>query len=125
MDDAPDWTNVSSVTPPVVIANTVFGRYMQYRVEMTPNAAGDETPTLNDVTFDWLGEKRMVEMSGTFTLADDYGMLDVKVDDTPLKRGVIMVELELYKDVRGHGKTGLTRVTSEARLEMTPRNTGR
>lgn len=126
MSDALDWTNAPVVTAwagnfdhPLIAAK----RYVQFRTAFTSDAAtGMLSPLLHDVTLRWLGPERIVDVGGAFVQAPNGGRFEVRVDDIPLKAGVV-VELEVYKDVLGMNKQGKSRLTSVLIAEVAPRNT--
>ena len=81
------------------------------------------TPKLRDVTLEWTGEERLVNIGGVFTKGEDYGIFTVEVDGNPL-RAALIVELEIYKkDVRGMNGVNRT-ISSALKADMTPRNSG-
>ena len=69
MSDARAWTNVSPVASSGDAISPGNKRYVQFRADLTPNSTywGSITPTLKDVAVDWQGEKRVVDVGGTFT----------------------------------------------------------
>ncbi len=120
--DAQSWTNVTTRTTPGAISPG-NGRYVQFQASMrSAGAFASETPSLRDLTINWAGETRIVDVGGTFTKAPNYGIFEVSVNDQPLKQGVV-VNLEIFDFARGHATSN--RITSAATTEVTPRNTGR
>jgi len=98
-------------------------RYAQFQLILNSSSLGQDTPRVRDVTLAWTGEERVVDVGGTFTKGPQYGQFELTVDGQKLQTGIV-VDLELYRDVRGFYSTGTRRITSSATMEMMPRNTG-
>ncbi|MEI6892560.1 MAG: type II secretion system protein [Pontiella sp.] len=100
------------------------GRYIQFQAVLNPDSTtATITPQLRNVTIEWTGEERLVNIGGIFTKGNDYGTFEVEVDGNPL-RSALMVELEIYKkNVRGMNGEYRT-ITSALKVDLTPRNTG-
>lgn len=123
LSDATAWSNLtaSASSPAMVVADQK--RYVQFQATLQANSTYTESPLLKDVTINWPGEERMVDIGGIFTKGPDYGTFGVKVDGEAL-RSAVVVKLEIYKDVYGiRGKT--KRVSSDAFVELRPRNSGK
>ena len=122
MSGATAWSNVTAMTSGGAISPG-SKRYVQFRAEMTPDSTfwGSASPKLKDVTIQWTGEKRMVDVGGTFTKGPNYGIFKLSVDGNPIKTGVT-IDLEIFKDTRGF--VGTKRMTSSLVSEVRPRNTG-
>ena len=99
------------------------GRYVQYQALLDSSAADSEvTPRLRNTAVTWTGQRRMMEISGTFSKGPDYGNFSLSVDGKGLQ-SALMVDLEIYKDVLGaKGKT--QRISSQVEVALTPRNSG-
>ncbi|MFC1467377.1 type II secretion system protein J [Verrucomicrobiota bacterium] len=123
LSDAPVWSNVtaSASSPAMVVADRK--RYVQFQATLKSSADCSKTPLLKDVTIDWPGEERMVDIGGIFTKGPDYGTFSVEVDGEAL-RSAVVVKLEIYKDVYGIQKK-TKRISSEAFVELRPRNSGK
>jgi type II secretory pathway pseudopilin PulG len=124
MSDAWAWTNITGVTVSGQPIAVPVRRYVQFQATLDSSVAGADTPLLKDVTITWAGQQRVVDIGGTFTRGPDYGQFELLVDGQSLKTG-ILVDLELYRDVRGFNRQGSSRITSAVAAEVSPRNTGR
>lgn len=118
LSDAPEWSSISSSA----LFTAPDKRYVQFRAIMESNGNHDKTPTLKDVTINWTGEKRLVDIGGIFTKGPDYGVFEIRVDGEPL-RSAIIVDLEIYKETFSMNSTNQT-ITSRLQTELTPRNSG-
>ncbi len=121
MSDASAWSNISAMASGGAI-DPGDNRYVQFKAIMTPNAYGYRTPKLKDVTIEWAGEDRIVDIGGIFTKGPDYGRFELKVDGQELKQG-IEIDLEIYKEAAGY--QGVKTNTSALAAEIRPRNTGK
>lgn len=121
LSDAASWESIAAMTSPGSI-NPGNHRYVQFRAELRSGTGYMSTPKLEDVTIEWGGEDKMVDIAGTFTKGPDYGIFELSVDGQRVLTGV-SVYLEIFEDVRGY--KGTRRVTSSLTSEVTPRNTGR
>ncbi len=121
MSDASAWSNITAMASGGAI-NPGDNRFVQFQAIMTPNGFGTQTPQLKDVTIEWAGENRVVDIGGIFTTGPDYGRFELLVDGQELKQGV-EIDLEIYKATVGYqgGKTNTSALTAEIR----PRNTGK
>ena len=121
LSDAPAWSGGSLNSSFAISANNK--RYVQFQAILKPNNDGSITPKLRDVTIEWTGEERLVNIGGIFTKGTDYGIFEVSVDGNPL-RSALIVELEIYKEnVRGMNNENRT-ISSSLKVDMTPRNSG-
>ena len=120
LSDAPEWDAILPI-PVFGLIEPGNGRYAQFQTELRSDAAGMSAPRLKDVTIKWHGPQRMVDIVGTFTKGPDYGAFEVTMDGTEILTG-ILVDLEIFDDVRGHA--GTRRLTSQLAAEICPRNTG-
>lgn len=118
LSDAADWSTISASS----LFTASNKRYVQFQAVMEANSANDQTPRLDDVTINWTGEKRLVDIGGIFTKGPDYGTFEIRIDGEPL-RSAIIADLEIYKDVVGINKA-TQRYTSTLQTELTPRNSG-
>lgn len=123
LSDAPAWSNVvAEATSPSLLFNLDEKRYVQFQVRMTSNADGTESPRFERMKLSWPGPEQIVDIGGAFTQAPDSGRFTIQVNGQPLKTGVI-VDLELYRDIRGFMQQGHQRLSSGIVAEVTPRNT--
>lgn len=123
LSDAPAWSNVTAeALSPSFLPNLGHKRYVQFRVEMTANEDGTLTPRFERFKLLWDGPEQIVDIGGAFSRAPDSGRFKVKINDQELKTGVI-VDLDLYRDIRGFMLQGHQRLNSEIFIEVTPRNT--
>jgi len=120
LSDATAWTNVTALTSPGTITPG-NGRYVQFQVELRPGPTLLTTPRLHDVTIEWQGEERLVDVGGTLTKGPDYGIFELTVDGESLTTG-LNIDLEIFKDVPGYA--GERRLTSWLTSELVPRNSG-
>ncbi len=120
LSDAPAWPDVTPV-PVYGVIDPGHGRFVQFRCELTSNAAYDATPELKDVTIKWYGPERVVDVGGTFTKGPDYGIFRVTVDGGEILTG-LAADLEIFKDAPGFAAK--KRITSRLAVEIQPRNTG-
>ncbi len=121
LSDASDWGVITAHTSSFAI-NASYKRYVQFQATLTSSSDGLSTPQLKDVTIDWPGEKRMVNIGGLFTMGPEYGTFEVTVDGQPL-RSALMVDLEIYKDIFST-KGQMHRISSQLEVNLSPRNTG-
>jgi type II secretory pathway pseudopilin PulG len=123
LSDASAWSNLTaSVTSPAMIMADQK-RYVQFQATLEASSDFEETPILKDVTIDWPGEEQLVDIGGVFTKGPDYGTFSVKVDGESL-RSAVVVRLKIYKEIYGVGGEQ-KQVSSEAYIELRPRNTGK
>lgn len=120
MSDAVAWSNVSAMVSPGILSIPAR-RYVQFQSQLISGDPAVWTPKLKDVTIRWPGEARVVDIGGTITKGPDYGVFELTVDGKPLRTGVT-IDLEIFKDARGHGKT--RRFRSRLKSEIRPRNGG-
>jgi prepilin-type N-terminal cleavage/methylation domain-containing protein len=101
------------------------GRYAQFQVIMDSSAsAGRRTPRLRDTYISWEGITRMVELSGIFSKGPNYGNFSLSIDGKGLQSALV-VDLEIYKSVRGHhGNVSTNTISSNVKAALTPRNSG-
>ncbi|MCF7848661.1 MAG: prepilin-type N-terminal cleavage/methylation domain-containing protein [Kiritimatiellales bacterium] len=123
MSDAADWSAIASTSFSPTFISSGYKRYVQFQTAMTSDSTGLRTPKLKDVTIDWTGEKRMVDIGGIFTKGPDYGVFELTVDGEPL-RSALVVDLEIYRDVLGFNRA-TKRITSSLSSELRPRNTNK
>lgn len=123
MSDAPDWTNVTAMSSPGAISPG-NKRYVQFQAELFSGSGGWNIAKLKDATIRWNGITRLTDISGTFTMGPEYGIMEVTVDNKPLVRAMT-IDLTIYKDVPGFGGRGSNRLTSTLTTEVEPRNTGK
>ena len=116
LSDAADWAVLPVGTAPDT------NRYVQFRAGLLASADRLKTPQLKDVTVQWPGEPRVVDVAGTFTKGPDYGVFELTVDGRTLNTG-IRIDLEIFEDVRGY-YGGTKRMRSSLTSEVRPRNTG-
>lgn len=123
MADAPAWSNLTAVTVSGGMVALPIKRHAQFQLILESSSRGADTPKMRDVALTWTGEERVVDVGGTFTKGPLYGQFELTVDGQKLQTGVV-IDLELYKDVRGYNKADARRITSSASIEIMPRNTG-
>jgi len=123
MANATAWSNLTPITVSGTMISVPVKRYAQFQLILNSSSLGQDTPRVRDVTLAWTGEERVVDVGGTFTKGPQYGQFELTVDGQKLQTGIV-VDLELYRDVRGFYSTGTRRITSSATMEMMPRNTG-
>ena len=58
----------------------------------------DLSCVLNNVTIDWPGDTRIVEVSGYYTLKPDYGMFTISIDGESLTKG-LQVSLQADREI--------------------------
>lgn len=121
LSDAPAWSNITATAISPKLTGLPTGRYLQVWARFQPDSLGQLSPDLRSFTWRWPGETRIVDIGGTFTQAPDQGRLEVRIDGQELKTGVI-VDLELFRDIRGMNLTGHQRLRSAISTEITPRN---
>ncbi|MCM8782478.1 MAG: hypothetical protein NC828_05460, partial [Candidatus Omnitrophica bacterium] len=134
LDPATSWD--PTVNPQVVEVDTLSlsgqtniasiggGRYVQFQAVFmsrpTPGKADYiMTCVLKNICVRWLGQDRIVEVSGYFTRRPDYGIFSVKVDATTLKKGI-----ELKAQISEKVSSEKT-ITASLTVEAEPRNTGK
>ncbi len=122
MSDASDWTAASWISSPGAISPGAK-RYVQYLAELQPSAGGADTPKLRNVQITFAGERKVVDIGGSFTKGPNYGAFELTVDGVKLQKGVT-VAMQVYNDVGTPGG-GTKRLTSKASVEVEPRNTGK
>lgn len=105
------------------ISSAGDGRYVQFQAILDSSAAkGLATPRLRNTYISWTGEDRMMELSGVFSKGPDFGNFALSIDGKGLQSALV-VDLEIYKDVRGHKGT-LNRISAQVKAALTPRNSG-
>jgi prepilin-type N-terminal cleavage/methylation domain-containing protein len=120
LSGATAWSNVTAAA----MSGPSFGgtgRYVQFQATLLSDATRYNTPKLQSATIRWPGESRVVNVGGTVTKGPDYSIFQAELDGLPLKSGILL-DLEIYKDVRIHG--AVKRITSALSTEVMPRNTG-
>lgn len=120
LSDAPDWNSLAAFFTPRAVA-APYKRYIQFQSLMKSDSSGHLTPRLKDVTIDWTGERKLVDISGIFTKGPSYGKFEVEVNNEPL-RSALIIDLEIYKDIVTT-KSKKRRISSSLKVEITPRNT--
>lgn len=124
--DAPSFDSISPVS--ALLQSSQFfisgsGRYVQYQALLDSSSAdGEASPKVRNTEITWVGENKMMEISGVFSKGPDYGNFSLSVDGRGLQ-SALMVNLEIYKDVRG-AKGETQRISSEVEVALTPRNSG-
>lgn len=118
LSDASDWDLIDPSSQ-IMDANK---RYLQFQAILESDTSHTETPILKDVTFNWSGETRMVNIGGTFNKGPDHGVFEISVDGQKLTSALI-VDMEIYQDVRAMNNT-TRRIQSKQKVEISPRNTG-
>ncbi len=121
LSDTGDWSTLTAHTSPCAIS-AAYKRYVQFQATLTSSDDGLSTPQLKDVTVDWTGEKKLVNIGGLFTMGPEYGIFEITVDDQPL-RSALIVNLEIYKDIFST-KDQMHRISSSLEVNLAPRNTG-
>lgn len=121
LSDAPDWDAVLATARGQ--RPWISGRYVQVQATLFSGEESLATPRLADFTLAWDGEKRIVDVSGSFSTGPDHGVFEVLVNGTPLIHGVT-VDLTVYRDQQ-LGAIARRRLTASAFAEIVPRNTGR
>jgi len=123
LSDASDWSTISSSSVNPHSISAPYKRYIQFQTILESSSDRLSTPKLKDLTIDWTGENRMVNISGIFTKGPEYGIVEVLVDGMPLQ-SALSVDLMIYKDLfsfKGESK----RISSSLTAKIRPRNTGR
>ncbi len=120
MSDAPVWDAISFI-PNYGMIDPGNKQYVQFLAQLRPDSAMLATPKLKSFIIKWSGEEKVVAIGGSFTKGPDYGIFQVSVDGQEVVTG-LTVDLSIFKDVRAHGAQ--RRLTSNATVEVHPRNTG-
>jgi len=123
MSDAPGWDSISPVPSPGSLNTIAYKRYIQYQATLYSNDKGLGTPKLRDVSIQWPGETRSVNIGGAFVNGPDYGQFEATIDGQPLA-SPLRISIELLQTVRGFNNTMET-LASKAMFELYPRNNGR
>jgi hypothetical protein len=121
MSGAPDWASISPYTAPGSMTSG-SGRYIQFQAELL-SPDGRKIPYLKDVTIEWDGETRVVDVGGVVTMGPEQGMFQLLIDDVAPRKGV-SIDLTIFKDVISLAG-GSSRLTSTMTAEVQPKNTGR
>lgn len=121
LSDASSWESLTTFSSPRS-ANTAYKRYVQFQALMTANNAGTISPILRDVTIDWTGEKRVINIAALVTVGPECGIYELTVDGQQLI-STLSVDLKVYEDIYT-GKGNTRRVESRMKLDIHPRNTG-
>ncbi len=124
LSDASAWTNLTAFTTPRGNPAPLGKRYIQFQAELESSANHLQSPDLHDVTMDWPGDTRLVNIGGDFTTGPDHGVFEVSVDGEKLQSALV-VDLEIYKDVRVGKGNETRRISSSQKVEINPRNTGK
>lgn len=122
MSGAAAWTNIAAFSYPTFVT-AAYERYIQFQAILTSDADRLETPILKDVTVDWPGPARLVNIGGNFVKAPDHGIFNISVDGRKLESALI-VDLQIYKDVRTFNNE-TRRINSSAKVEINPRNSNK
>ncbi len=122
LSDAPSWSNLTSFASSPQAISSAYKRYVQFQALMESDSSRTKTPTLNDVTIDWTGEQRMVNVQGRFTKGPDYGKFELSIDDKPLQSALI-VDLKIFKRSPTMNQKTFD-ISSSIKVEITPRNSG-
>ena len=112
------WTNVTATTSSITDG---WERYIQYQAILTSSSDNLETPLLKDVTIDWPGETKLVNIGGSFIKSSSNGVFTISVDGQKLT-SAMTVDLEIFKDVRSMNNI-TRRIRSSTQVEISPRNT--
>ena len=120
MSDAADWSSISPIPSPGTLTSVEYKRYVQYQATLY-SYDGFSTPKLRDLSIQWPGATRMVDVGGIFVNGPEYGQFEASVDGQPLS-SPLRVKLQLREELRGFNKTTKT-VYAESAFELTPRNT--
>ena len=123
LSDASDWSTLTASSIHPRLLSVPYKRYIQFQAQLTSSSDGLSTPQLKDLTIDWTGETRLVNISGIFTKGPDHGIVEVLVDGAPLQ-SALGIDLLIYRDIFSQNKQ-TKRVTSSLKAELTPRNTGK
>jgi prepilin-type N-terminal cleavage/methylation domain-containing protein len=122
MSDANSWTSITAMTSGGAITPGAK-RYIQYNAELLPVSGGSSTPRLKNVTVRFTGEQKVVDIGGGFSKGPNYGIFEMLVDSNKLQKGVsVAMQVYDYMPVSGGGTK---RISSQASVEVEPRNTGR
>jgi len=123
LSDAAAWSNITATTATPYTMTQSNLRYVQFQAILASNSSTrTNSPLLKEVTIDWPGEARMVDLTGAFMQGPDHGSFTVEVDGEPVRTS-LTVDLEIYKDILSF--KGNKRMVSTARMELRPRNTGK
>jgi hypothetical protein len=124
--DAPSFDSLSPTVAPLESSSFSLsgsGRYVQFQALLdATDENGQITPRLRNTTITWVGERRMMEISGVFSKGPGHGNFSLSIDGEGLQ-SALMVDLEIYKDIMGIGDT-IQRISSEVQVALTPRNSG-
>jgi hypothetical protein len=118
MADAPAWEDIDPI-PIYGLFDPGSGRYVQFEATLLSDGLGSQAPKLKDFTVSWRGGESVVDIGGDFTKGPDYGVFELTVDGREVLTGMT-IDLEIFKDVRGH--EGTKRLTSQLTAEIAPRN---
>lgn len=95
-------------------------RYFQFQLQFSAKPSPGlsdyvRSCVLQDITINWPGLNRMVDVSGYYTLDSDYGIFSVQVDDKDLIRGLKVELATSQKYLDGF-------ITESLAVESEPRN---
>lgn len=121
LSDAADWSALTEYSSSPQLIGAAYKRYVQFQALLESDSIGSVTPTLKDVSIEWNGPSRMVNIGAVFTKGPDYGRVEVSVDGKPVQ-SALTIDLEIYKDILTMNK-GTKRVTSSLVTDIRPRNT--
>ncbi len=119
MSDAPAWQDVSAMPSPGYLTSIDYKRYVQYQATLYSHT-GFNTPKLRDLSIQWPGQTRVVDVGGIFVNGPEYGQFEARIDDQSLS-SPLRVTLQLREDIRGYNNTTKT-MYAEGSFELTPRN---
>lgn len=116
MSDAGSWS-----TGPSIAMNGK--QYAQFRTTLTSTVFPyTVTPEIKSIYINWdptaPADKRLVDVSGYFTMRPGYGIFKVLIDDRELVKGI-----EVSMDIEGRVVSGT--YNSHVTAEVYPRNTGK
>ncbi|MEN7973641.1 MAG: prepilin-type N-terminal cleavage/methylation domain-containing protein [Verrucomicrobiota bacterium] len=119
----PDFGTVPASAPNASSMNiTTTGRYIQFRAYLQSSADHQQTPILRDVTTDWTGVRRIVNITGKFDKGPSFGNFILSVNGDPLQTA-LQVDLKIYEKSAAMNQQN-REVSSEVKVEITPRNSG-
>ena len=126
LSDADDFSVITENL--VVLASSSFnisdtGRFVQYQALLESDSDHMDTPLLRDVTIDWAGERRMVNIMGKFSKGSDYANFELSVNGKPLQ-SAMLVNLNIFKEVPAPNNE-TRKISSAIQVEITPRNSSR
>lgn len=92
-------------------------RYIQFKATLSNAAPYSDYPWIDNVTINWPGEEKVVDINCYFTKKPNYGILTLKIDGQDLTKG-LGFKVSVYDSFQGNT------YTESLTAQVEPRNSG-